>query len=292
MSACRDLAATDPGLLAAPFAAGLVVLATHVPLGITVLRRGIIFIDLAVAQVAALGCHRRRTRASRRMLWWGGFGTQLRCKGSLWRESPPCSARRLLLTFCERRWPEIQEALIGLVFVFAAAAGILLLAHHPHGGEHLRDLLAGQLLWVNWQQLLPVAVIYVGVLALWLGPAQRWPRLAFYLLFAVTVTASVQLAGVLLVFTSLIAPAVATRALDGRRRMLAAYLVGAAGYALGLGLSLCVDLPAGATVVCCLCLLALGGLAFSGLGAGELYWPVPKHDAIAPDQWLKKTTTV
>lgn len=241
-----DLQGLDPGLLLAPFAAGLLVLATHVPLGIEVLRRGIIFIDLAVAQVAALGAV-AASLVDLDAVFHGigphGLGAQLAA-------GLAAILGALLLTWSERRWPEIQEALIGLVFVFAAAAGILLLAHHPHGGEHLRDLLAGQLLWVNWQQLLPVAVIYVGVLALWLGPAQRWPRLAFYLLFAVTVTASVQLAGVLLVFTSLIAPAVATRALRGRWRIPAAYLVGAAGYAGGLALSLYVDLPAGATVVC------------------------------------------
>jgi zinc/manganese transport system permease protein len=187
----------------------------------------------------------------------------------------------LLLTWCERRWPDIQEALIGLVFVFAAAAGILLLAHHPHGGEHLRDLLAGQLLWVGWERLLPVALLYVGVLLLWMGPAQRWPRLGFYLLFAVTVTASVQLVGVLLVFTSLIAPAVATRAFGGRRRVVIAYLLGAAGYATGLALSLYADLPAGATVVCCLCLLALAGLSCFRPVAGGLYSPIPNkstHD--------------
>jgi zinc/manganese transport system permease protein len=257
-----ELQGLDLGLLAAPFAAGLLVLATHVPLGIEVLRRGIIFIDLAVAQVAALGAVAASLvdlDATLHDLLPHGLGAQLAA-------GLAAVVGALLLTWSERRWPEIQEALIGLVFVFAAAAGILLLAHHPQGGEHLRDLLAGQLLWVNWQQLLPVAVIYVGVLALWLGPAQRWPRLAFYLLFAITVTASVQLAGVLLVFTSLIAPAVATRAFQGRRRVLAAYMVGAAGYALGLGVSLLADLPAGATVVCCLCVLALGGLCFFGTG--------------------------
>ena len=79
-------------------------------------------------------------------------------------------------------------------------------------------------------------------------------------LYAVAVTASVQLVGVLLVFASLIAPAVATSAMSGRRRLVVAYLAGAAGYALGLGLSLRADLPAGAVVVCCLGLIAIGGL--------------------------------
>jgi len=265
-----NMESLDWTLLIAPFAAGLLVLATHVVLGIDVLRRGIIFIDLAIAQVAALGA----VAASLTDLdaifhdLPHGIGAQV---GTQLAAALAAGAGALLLTWCERRWPDIQEALIGLVFVFAAAAGILLLAHHPHGGEHLRDLLAGQLLWVSWQQLLPVAVLYVGVLALWFGPARRWPRLGFYLLFALTVTASVQLVGVLLVFASLIAPAVATRAFSGGRRIAIGYLVGAAGYALGLGLSLVADLPAGATVVCSLCLTALAGLFCFRRDGGELY---------------------
>jgi zinc/manganese transport system permease protein len=244
---------SDIGLLAAPFAAGLVVLATHVPLGITVLRRGIIFIDLAVAQVAALGvivaglAHLEED--------WGGFGGQLAA-------GIAALTAAAALTYCERRWPEIQEALIGLLFVFAAAAGIVLLAGNPHGGEHLRDLLTGQLLWAGWGQIGVVAALSAVVLAgrAWLARRGGGEGFAFYALFAVAVTASVQLVGVLLVFASLIAPAVATSAMSGRRRLVVAYLAGAAGYALGLGLSLRADLPAGAVVVCCLGLIAIGGL--------------------------------
>jgi len=261
----------DWTLLAAPFAAGLLVLAPHVVLGIDVLRRGIIFIDLAIAQVAGLGSVAASLTdldALLHGLGLPGIGVQV---GAQLAAALAAGVGALLLTWCERRWPDIQEALIGLVFVFAAAAGILLLARHPHGGEHLRDLLAGQLLWVSWPQLLPVAVLYAGVLALWLGPAQRWPRLGFYLLFAVTVTASVQLVGVLLVFASLIAPAVATRVLSGGRRIFIGYLTGAAGYAVGLGLSLYADLPAGATVVCCLCLTAIAGLCCFRRGGSGLY---------------------
>ena len=246
-------AVSDLGLLAAPFAAGLVVLATHVPLGITVLRRGIIFIDLAVAQVAALGvivaglAHLEED--------WGGFGAQLAA-------GIAALAAAAALTYCERRWPDIQEALIGLLFVFAAAAGIVLLAGNPHGGEHLRDLLAGQILWAGWGQIGVVAALSAVVLAgrAWLARRGGGEGFAFYALFAVAVTASVQLVGVLLVFASLIAPAVATSAMSGRRRLVVAYLAGAAGYALGLGLSLRADLPAGAVVVCCLGLIAIGGL--------------------------------
>ena len=247
------LAASDLGLLAAPIAAGLVVLATHVPLGLTVLRRGIIFIDLAVAQVAALGV----IVAGLAHLdeWWGGFGTQLAA-------GIAALGAAALLTFCERRWPEIQEALIGLLFVFAAAAGILLLAGNPQGGEHLRDLLAGQILWTGWGQIGIVAALSAAVLAgrAWLAPRGGGEGLAFYGLFAVAVTASVQLVGVLLVFASLIAPAVASRALNGTRRLAGAFGVGALGYGGGLAASLVFDLPAGAAIVCLLVPLGVAGL--------------------------------
>ena len=102
------------------------------------LARGIVFIDLAIAQIAALG-----------VIVAGMLDADPRG----WRCRSPRPPRRcggaLLLTWTERRWPKVQEAQIGVLFVLAATAGILLLAHNPHGGEHLRDLLAGQILWVE-----------------------------------------------------------------------------------------------------------------------------------------------
>jgi zinc/manganese transport system permease protein len=237
----------DLGLLVAPMAAGLLVLATHVPLGIEVLRRGIIFLDLAVAQMAALGV------LLAHLLGWDapdvahGLGAQLAAVVA-------AVLGALLLTWCEKRWPALQEALIGLLFVVAASAGILLLADNPHGGEHLRDLLGGQILWVGWERLAPVAVLYGLLLAAWFGLRERLGRAGFYLMFALAVTASVQLVGVFLVFASLIAPAVASHAL--RRGLVAAWLLGGLGYAGGLLWSLLADLPAGAAVVCALGLLA------------------------------------
>lgn len=234
----------DLGLLVAPFAAGLLVLLTHVPLGIDVLRRGIIFIDLAIAQIAALGV------IAAGLLGFEGVATQVAAGAA-------ALLGAALMSWTERRWPELQEALIGLLFVLAAALGIVLLAGHPHGGEHLRDLLAGQILWVGYDQLLPVAVLYAIVLSI---RTRVGAHFGFYALFAVTVTASVQLVGVLLVFASLIAPAVATRALNGPRRLRMAYGIGAAGYALGLLASWQADLPAGAAIVCVLAMMAPAGL--------------------------------
>jgi zinc/manganese transport system permease protein len=237
----------DYSLLAAPLAAGLLVLATHVPLGIEVLRRGIIFIDLAIAQVAGLG-----VMIALILEWDSPLAVQGAAAGA-------ALTAALLLNWIEQRFPELQEALIGLVFVAAAAAGILVLSGNPHGGEHLQDLLAGQILWVGWQRLLPTAVLYAFVLAFWFMARPRIGRAGFYVLFALTVTASVQLVGVLLVFASLIAPAVAVRGRQGRV-LAAAYVLGALAYAAGLALSAWVDLPAGAAVVCCLC-----GAAFLAL---------------------------
>lgn len=240
----------DWGLLAAPFAAGLLVLATHVPLGIEVLRRGIIFIDLAIAQVAALGVVAAQLLTDE--MEGGGAGVQAAAAAA-------ALTAAALLTWTERRWPDIQEALIGLLFVVAASLGILLLAQHPHGGEHLKELLAGQILWVGWPSLLPAAGLSALLLAAWFGLRQRLGATGFYPLFALAVTASVQLVGVYLVFASLIAPALATRA-AGRRRLAAAYLFGAAGYGLGLVASARFDLPAGAAIVCCLGVLAVPAL--------------------------------
>jgi len=237
------MTAIDWSLLAAPFVAGLLVLATHVPLGIEVLRRGIIFIDLAIAQVAALGVIAAGLAGLEK-----GWPVQLAAGAA-------ALAGAVLLTGVEKRWPDIQEALIGLLFVTAAAVGILLLANNPYGGEHLKDLLAGQILWVSWPQVGVLAVLTAVLLVLQLTLGRRLGRIGFYGVFALAVTTSVQLVGVLLVFASLIAPAVALRQ-TGRLRLLASWLLGALGYGGGLLLSAVLDLPAGAAIVCCLVSIA------------------------------------
>lgn len=164
----------------------------------------------------------------------------------------------VLLTFTEKRWPEIQEALIGVLFVLAASVGILLLANNPHGGEHLKDLLVGQILWVRYSQLIPVFILMAIILAIWFIAKARIGRIGFYGLFAVAVTVSVQLVGVYLVFASLIIPALASRFHPTHRRLLVGYTVGVSGYALGLAASALFDLPSGAVVVCALALIGVG----------------------------------
>lgn len=228
------------------FLAGLLVLTTHIPLGAQVLRRGIVFIDLAIAQIAALGV----IIAS--ALEMDPHGWTMQAAAGV-----AAVLGALLLTWTEKRWPDVQEAQIGVLFVLAATAGLLLVAHNPHGGEHLQDLLAGQILWVSYEQLTMPAIGAVLILALLALLRNRLGRLGFYLVFALAVTASVQLVGVYLVFASLIVPSLAVRHYPERRKLPFAYLIGVGGYASGLVLSVVLDLPSGALIVWCLALLAM-----------------------------------
>jgi zinc/manganese transport system permease protein len=234
-----------PSILGPAFIAGILVLSTHVPLGREVLSRGIIFIDLAVAQIAGLGVIAAQTFH----LEAGDWQMQVIAVSA-------ALIGALLLYETERRWPEIQEALIGTAFILAASGGILLLAKNPYGGEHLRDLLAGQILWVTYDQLIPLALLNLIILGSWAALRRRAGSILFYILFAFAVTAAVQLVGVFLVFASLIIPALAIRHLRGAPALIAGYAVGATGYALGLVLSALFDLPSGAVVVWMLALLA------------------------------------
>lgn len=235
----------DWSIVGAPLLAGLLVAATHVPLGREVLRRGIIFIDLAVAQIAGLGV----IAAQRFGLADHDWALQLAA-------GLTAVFGALALYACERRFGRSLEAVIGSAFILAASGGLLLLADHPQGAEHMKDILAGQLLWVSTAQLWPTLVLYVIVLALWFGPA-RHSRIGFYLLFALAVTASVQLVGVYLVFASLILPALATRKLGTAPALTLGWLIAACGYAGGLLWSLHSDLPAGPLVVWTLAIAAL-----------------------------------
>jgi zinc/manganese transport system permease protein len=172
-------------------------------------------------------------------------------------------AGALLLTWTERVWPEVQEAVIGVVFVLAATGGILLLASNAHGSEHLRDLLVGQILWVQPARLAWAAAVYAVVLALWFRWGERLGRTGFYALFAVVVTVSVQLVGLYLVFATLIVPPLATRRM-ARARLAAAWALGAVGYALGLAISTATDLPSGPVIVWVLCAVGLAAYAAHG----------------------------
>ncbi|MGD9983977.1 MAG: metal ABC transporter permease [Porticoccaceae bacterium] len=236
----------QPGILLPALAAGLLVLATHVPLGMEVLRRGIIFIDLAIAQIAGLGI----VIASTLGFAVNGWRTQLSAVLA-------ALAGALCLQWMEKKYPAQLEAVIGASFVAAACAAILLMSQDPHAGEHLKDLLVGQILWTTWGGLLPLAGVTVLTLAGWFGLRLKDSPLGFYLLFAITITASVQVVGVYLVFASLIVPALAAGG-----RLARAGAVGVTGYVLGLLASGLFDLPAGAAIVLALVAVAtLGGKA-------------------------------
>jgi zinc/manganese transport system permease protein len=241
-----NLAALDPSLLLPPLVAGLLVLATHVPLGRRVLARGIIFLDLAIAQIAVLGV----IAAHAFDLAPEGWPTQLAAAAA-------ALAGAALLAVCERRWPEIQEALIGSAFVVAASLGVLLLAGDPHGGEHLSELLTGQILWVGTAQIVQIALLYAVLIAFWWIRASRLGSLGFYLIFALAITASVQLVGVYLVFASLILPALAVRGWPPRTGLIAGWILGALAYTGGLAASALFDWPAGPVIVITLALAAL-----------------------------------
>jgi zinc/manganese transport system permease protein len=226
--------------------AGLLVISTHVPLGFKVLSRGIIFMDLAIAQVAGLGA--------------------LLITVVIGEDAPPLVTQvgamllalgaAMLLLRCERLTQRYQEPLIGTLFVLAATAGILLLAGDPHAGEHMTDLLSGQILWVSREQLISSGAL-TGMLlvAMWLF---RRSDTMFYALFAVAITLSVQMVGVYLVFATLIIPALSTvRITHPKRRLQVAYGLATIGYALGLAGSALLDLPTGPLIVWTLALTGL-----------------------------------
>ncbi len=246
----------DWSIIGPALVAGLLVLSTHVPLGQVVLKRGIIFIDLAIAQIAALG-----------VIGAGAMG---------WEDSPyavqlaAVSAALIAaagLNWTEKRWPETQEALIGTLFVLAATGSILLLAENPHGGEYLKDLLVGQILWTTWQMLVPIAVLYAVLLTVWFSSQEKIGRAGFYVTFAFAVTAAVQIVGVYLVFASLILPALATRRMHGTTRLFAGYSIGVFSYLAGIMISALLDLPTGAVIVWTMAVFAM--IAGSAIGVSS-----------------------
>jgi zinc/manganese transport system permease protein len=226
------------------FIAGLLVTAVLVPLGMQVLERGIVFIDLAIAQIAGAGI------IFADYLGWEPAGAAVQIAALA-----AALGAALLLTWTERRWPQVQEAIIGVVFVVASSAAVLLLAKNPHGGEQLKDLLAGQILWVSPASLPLEALVYAVLLAVWLGLRNKLGRVGFYVVFACAVTVSVQLVGLFLVFTTLVVPALATY-YSRRQRHFKAYVIGVLGYAAGLVASAMADLPSGAMIVCAMTAIA------------------------------------
>lgn len=265
-------------LMLKPFVACLILTGIHAYLGLHVIARGVIFVDLALAQVAAFG-------ATVGFLW--GFGlhstaSYLMALGFTFVGAAVFAATRL-------RKPLVpQEALIGIVYAVAAAAAILVLSRAPEGGEELKALLVGHLLFVEWPEIVKVLFLYSAIgLLHWLvrkplllisqrpeqAFAQRmrvrgWDFL-FYATFGFVVTSSVEMAGVLLVFSFLIVPAVCgvLLARTTGQRLLVGWLTGTLTSVVGVLGSYGWDLPTGATVVCAfgVCLLLCATLRAFGL---------------------------
>ena len=245
--------------LAVPFLACLVLTGIHVYLGLHVLARGVIFVDLALAQTAALGItiaflagHAIQSEAA----YWYALAFTL-------------SGAGLFAVSRTRRGPVPQEAIIGIVYAVSAAAAVLVVDRTAQGGEHIKQLLVGSIVTVTPAEVGTLAVLYGAVGALhWLvrrplgeisfdpeaaagRRAVRWWDFVFYASFGLVVTSSVRVAGVLLVFAYLVVPATAAALLTGsvRSRLLVGWTVGVGVSAGGLVASYAWDLPTGAAVV-------------------------------------------
>lgn len=237
---------SELGWVAAPLVALLAAIVVLVPLGIQVLARGVVFIDLAVAQVAACGVLAVPVLA----------------------HDPPAAlvaataaiaalAGSALVWWLARRWPEQREALIGLVYVAGAAACMVGATFLPEGRERLTALLAADVLWAAWPAVALLAVAALLVLGLLFARRGLLARDAvFYPVFAIALSVAVPVLGLYLVFALLIGPA-----LCARRGLSLAYTLLLAGAACvaGLGVSWALDWPSGACLTLTLC---TQGLAF------------------------------
>jgi len=248
-------------LLWAPFLMCLVLTGIHAYLGIHVIARGVVFVDIAMAQIAALG-------ATAAFLVGYEMHSPLSYVAAL--GFTVLGAGVLALTRVRGRHVS-QEAIIGVVYAVSAAAAVLLADRAPHGAEHIRAMLVGSLLSVGPGDVAKVALLYAAVgLVHW---ALRRPFLlistdsdaayregwrvrlwdfVFYATFGVVVTSSVRVAGVLLVFSYLIVPALAGIAVGGgiAARLVTGWVFGTVVSVVGISASAAFDLPTGATVVC------------------------------------------
>ncbi len=259
-------------VLLAPFVACLVLMGIHVYLGLHVVSRGVIFVDLALAQIAALGA----TFAF--LLGYEPNGTASYLYSLLF--AFIAAGVFSVLRLSEQRIP--KEAIIGISFAVASAGGILIADQSPHGAEFVEAMLTGALLWVTWPLIIKTSIAYVLIglfhwqfrrrfLALSLEPERaetegwsvRWWDFLFYTSFGLVITYSVPVAGILLVFSFLIIPTVIAmlfaRSIAGR--LIVGWVVGTFVSMVGLSLSFAYDLPSGPAVVCTFG----GGLVLAGV---------------------------
>jgi zinc/manganese transport system permease protein len=250
--------------LAAPFVASLILTGIHAYLGVHVVERGVIFVDLSLAQIAALGA----TIALLLPVTGGDAHSPISYWVSL---AFTFLGAAVFSTIRSRRARIPQEAIIGICYAVSSAAAILAMSKATSESEHLKDMLVGNILAVSWADVEKTAILYgvIGLfhyifrhkfLAISLDPHQAeaegisiklWDFL-FYASFGFVVTSSVSIAGVLLVFCYLIVPSVAAMLYADTigRRLAIGWTMGTVVSALGVYLSLKLDLPTGATIVC------------------------------------------
>ncbi len=259
--------------LAAPFVASLILTGIHSYLGVHVVERGVIFVDLSLAQIAALGA----TIAI--LLPFSGGDPH----------APSVYWVSLLFTFIGaaifsmirgKRARIPQEAIIGISYAVASAASILAMSKSTSESEHLKDMLVGNIIAVSWHDVTKTALLYGAIglfhyifrkpfLAISMnhdredvvsGLSVRWWDFLFYASFGFVVTSSVAIAGVLLVFCYLIVPSVAAMLFADTigKRLAIGWTMGTIVSALGVYLSVILDLPTGATIVCTFGLVLVG----------------------------------
>jgi zinc/manganese transport system permease protein len=244
-----------------PFLASLILTGIHAYLGVHVVERGVIFVDLALAQIAALGA----TIAI--LIGMDPHGT-----GAYWLSLGFTFVGAAIFAFARTRRGHIpQEAFIGIAYAVASAAAILAMSKATGETEHLKDMLVGNILAVSRHDVLKTAILY-GVIGLFhyifrrrfllisTNPEQaeaqgisiRFWDFLFYASFGFVVTSSVAIAGVLLVFCYLIVPSVGAMLFADRvgRRLAIGWTMGTLVSALGVWFSVLLDLPTGATIVC------------------------------------------
>jgi zinc/manganese transport system permease protein len=250
--------------LAAPFAASLILTGIHAYLGVHVIERGVIFVDLSLAQIAALG-----STIAILLPFTGGdpHGPWVYWTGLLF----TFFGAAIFSTVRVRHARIPQEAIIGIAYAVASAATILAMSHATSESEHLKDMLVGNILAVSWPEVGKTAALYAGIgafhflfrrpfLAISMNHDQaeregmnvRWWDFLFYASFGFVVTSSVLIAGVLLVFCYLIVPSVAAMLYADRigPRLAIGWTMGTVVSALGIYLSVKLDLPTGAAMVC------------------------------------------
>ena len=251
-------------LLTPAFVAGVIISFVHVPLGQEVLRRGIIFLDLAVAQFAALGMMAFQTFAIvDEYSMWAAYGRL----GAGLLSAILCA---IIFHFLEKKSGRYQEALIGCAFVLAASLGLLIVANSPHGAEEVKSILEGQILWTSWSHIQFILPVFVVLFFIWIVFKNKRSFL-FYPLFAITIPFSVSMIGVYLVFASLIFPALAVEKFKNYKFVFG-LLVSIASYFIGLMASYMFDWPAGPAIIISLaligCLMFFFKLTYGSFSSG------------------------